>query len=163
MRTEIVYHKHFLPQEPKNTGVIKNLEYMTYTSQVATNRDYDDVQQIPELPPIPVSNKYKQDETEVYQADMPFEIKLEVEDYMAHALEFISSFDYENALDSYNTALSLQVKKDDKFGLAILYKAIADCYKKIPDKNNALKYYCAELTAGNGDITAIIQYTKSTS
>jgi len=160
MRSEIVYHKHFLPQEPKSTSVIKNLEYMTYTSQVATNRDYDDVQQVPELPPIPVAEKYRMDETEVYQASVPFEIELEVEDYMAHALEFISAFDYEKALDSYNTALSLQMKKNDRFGLAILYKAIADCYKKIPDKNNALKYYnrALELKIDNNNFVANVNY-----
>lgn len=36
-------------------------------------------------------------------------------------------------------------------------------YFRLVFQNNALKYYCAELAAGNGNITATIQYTKSTS
>lgn len=36
-------------------------------------------------------------------------------------------------------------------------------YFRLVFQNNTLKYYCAELAAGNGDITATIQYTKTTS
>lgn len=36
-------------------------------------------------------------------------------------------------------------------------------YFRLVFQNNALKYYCAELAAGNGDITTTIQYTKTTS
>ena len=169
MRSEIEYHTLFIPKKPQfKTLGETTVEALEYSADSKCTYDVPKTDEIPQPVLEPPKTKEEQiknitfifdseeDENKIMTgiADSinkfidysnkiltPEETKLSLMEIMNNANKEELNFNYKKALAFYQLALTM--KDDDNFPSMVsrIYPKMANCYEKISDWFNALKYY----------------------